>query len=443
MASEWPVVRLGDVVDLVTGFPFESHQYTDDPTAPRLLRGDNVAQGVLRWDGAKRWPPTGARDFGTYWLREGDVILAMDRPWIEAGLKFAAVRDSDLPALLVQRVARLRGTAKLDTPFLKYVIAGRAFTQYVTGIQTGTAVPHISGGQIRSYEFPLPPISQQRAIAQILGTLDDKIELNRRMSETLEAISRALYKSWFVDFDPVRAKFEGRDPGLPADLADLMPDSFADSELGDIPAGWKLSSIGEVAEVIDCLHSKKPERRGSGEPLIQLDNLRDDGLLDLSDPFLIDEPDYRLWTSRMEARTGDCVITNVGRVGAVAQIPQGTRAALGRNMTGIRCRSEYPFPTFLIEALRSDRMADEISLRTDSGTILDALNVRNIPRLRIVVPTESVLRVYEGHAHAFRARMEAALQESHSLARVRDALLPQLLSGQLRADGERFRGIAS
>src|SRR5439155_16482602 len=110
MASDWLTVRLGDVTDVLTGFPFKSDRYVADDAAPRLLRGDNVAQGVLRWEGAKRWPRDSVDDVANYLLREGDVILAMDRPWIEAGLKYASVRRSDLPSLLVQRVARFRGT---------------------------------------------------------------------------------------------------------------------------------------------------------------------------------------------------------------------------------------------------------------------------------------------------------------------------------------------
>ncbi len=444
MAGEWPIVRLGDVVDLVTGFPFESQHYTTDPTAPRLLRGDNVGQGVLRWDGAKRWPASGMGDLDSYWLSEGDVILAMDRPWIEAGLKYAAVRDSDLPALLVQRVARLRGTAKLDTGFLKYVIGGRAFTEYVTGVQTGTAVPHISGGQIRDYAFALPPLPEQRVIAHILGTLDDKIELNRRMNETLEAIARALFKSWFVDFDPVRAKAEGREPGLPPHLADLLfPDSFAVSELGEIPRGWKVAPLGDIADVIDCSHAKKPERREHGWPLLQLSNIRADGLLDMTDTYLIDESDYRAWTSRLEASPGDCVITNVGRVGAVAQIPGGLTAALGRNMTGVRCKPSFEYPTFLLEALLSEALRDEVALNTDAGTILDALNVRSIPRLRLALPDGDLAMRFEEIGRPIRAKMEANFEECRTLAALRDTLLPKLLSGELQVnDAERIIGRA-
>ena len=204
--EEWESVQLGEIVDLLAGFPFKSDRYVNYPKAPRLLRGDNIVQGTLRWDGAKRWPQEATDNLTPYWLREGDVVIAMDRPWIEAGLKFSSIRETDLPALLVQRVARLRGSGRLDTRFLNYVISCRDFTEYVLSVQTGTAVPHISAQQIKEFEFPLPPLPEQRAIAHVLGTLDDKIELNRRMNETLETMARALFKSWFVDFDPVRAK---------------------------------------------------------------------------------------------------------------------------------------------------------------------------------------------------------------------------------------------
>ncbi len=192
MANDWPLTTLGEVADIAFGFPFASSTYTGDPGGVRLLRGDNVAQGVLRWDGVKRWPKDLASGLDSYWLSEGDVILAMDRPWIEAGLKHASVEAADLPALLVQRVARLRGTGRLLTQFLRYVIGSQPFTEYVTSIQTGTAVPHISGGQIRSYQFRLPRLSEQQAIADVLGTIDEKVVSNLKAARSLEEFARAL-----------------------------------------------------------------------------------------------------------------------------------------------------------------------------------------------------------------------------------------------------------
>jgi type I restriction enzyme S subunit len=151
----------------------------------------------------------------------------------------------------------------------------------------------------------------------------------------------------------------------------------------------------------------------------------------MQDTYFIDEADYRKWVSRMEASPGDCVITNVGRVGAVAQMPVGQKAALGRNMTGVRCKPTFPFPTVLIECLLSQAMKNEIALKMDTGTILDALNVRNIPKLRFVRPTHDVLECFEHNVRPLRAQMERHLAESRTLAALRDTLLPELISGEL------------
>ena len=248
--------------------------------------------------------------------------------------------------------------------------------------------------------------------------MDDKIELNRKMNETLEAMSRAIFKSWFVDFDPI--------PGL------APHKECQDSPLGKIPKGWRVGELGQIADVIDCLHSKKPERQEHGLPLLQLWNIRDDGLVDMTDTYFIHDADYQLWTSRMEASPGDCVITNVGRVGAVAQVPEGVKAALGRNMTGIRCKSSFPFPTFLIESLLSEVMRNEISIKIDTGTILEALNVRNIPKLRLAIPQLEITRMFDQTCRQLRAKMEKDLAQSRTLATIRDALLPKLLSGEIR-----------
>src|SRR5437660_1245749 len=152
MASEqWVSTSLADEADLITGFPFQSKHYTEAADGVRLLRGDNVVQGRLRWEAVKRWPRDLLTDVAEYELQEGDVVLAMDRPWIEAGLKNACINKGDLPCLLVQRVARLRGRHRLDTGFLRYLIGSAEFTAHILSVQTGTTVPHISGGQIKSF----------------------------------------------------------------------------------------------------------------------------------------------------------------------------------------------------------------------------------------------------------------------------------------------------
>ncbi len=360
-----------------------------------------------------------------------DVLVSM------IGTVGEACLIKEKPDFAIKNIGLFKSKGEVEGKWLYYYLRSSDAQQLIREQARGTTQQYIPLGALREFPILVPDDrDEMRAIAHILSTLDDKIELNRRMNETLEAMARALFKSWFLDFDPVRAKTEGRDPGLPKPLADLFPDSFEDSELGEIPKGWEVTGVGLVADVIDCLHSTKPERRDAGMPLLQLANIRDDGLIDMEDTYFIDEADYRKWVSRMEASPGDCVITNVGRVGAVAQMPVGQKAALGRNMTGVRCKPAFPFPTVLIECLLSQAMKDEVVLKMDTGTILDALNVRNIPRLRFVRPrTREILDFFERKVRPLRAQMESYLAESRTLAALRDTLLPKLISGELRVTG--------
>jgi type I restriction enzyme, S subunit len=143
----------------------------------------------------------------------------------------------------------------------------------ISGYLTGSTMPKLIQGNMNRIELIVPPLPEQRAIAQILGSLDDKIELNRRMNETLESIARAIFKSWFLDFDPVRAKAEGRETGLPRHFADLFPDSFVDSELGEIPKEWEMVPLPDVIEV----NPPRSLRKGEVAPYLDMANMPTQG----------------------------------------------------------------------------------------------------------------------------------------------------------------------
>lgn len=167
----WVDTTLGIEIDLLTGFPFKSAQYTESEDSVRLLRGDNIIPGSLRWGDVKKWPASDTAQYERYKLFAGDVVLAMDRPWIKAGLKRAQIAKEDLPCLLVQRTARLRGNRSLDNRFLAYLIGSAAFTYHILGVQTGIGVPHISGQQIKDFQFLKPPLKAQIHIADQLDAL--------------------------------------------------------------------------------------------------------------------------------------------------------------------------------------------------------------------------------------------------------------------------------
>lgn len=233
-------------------------------------------------------------------------------------------------------------------------------------LKDGTSNPTLSRDTFGAQALPLPPLDHQRAISYILGTLDDKIELNRRMNETLEATARALFKSWFVDFDPVRAKHalsnvegaEGRDPGLPKPLADLFPDSFEDSELGEIPKGWAVRGLDEMARFLNGLALQKySPKDGRSLPVIKIAQLRagdtagaDAASADLEPDYVVEDGDVLFsWSGSLE-----CVLWAGGR-GALnqhlfkvtsAEFPKrtchSTRSATGPRSSSTSSRSTRP-----------------------------------------------------------------------------------------------------
>ena len=207
-----------------------------------LISVGEVGYGKFRvQESTPRVPREVVERLPEYLLETGDIVFgrkgAVDRS--------AMVKSEQSGWFLGSDGIRLRLPRTCDSRFMAYQLQSPAKRLWLLQHATGTTMASLNQGTIERVPVVLPPLSEQRAIAHILGTLDDKIELNRRMNETLEGIARAIFKSWFVDFDPVRAKVEGRDTGMPKHIADLFPDSFVDSELGEIPNGWRITDLTE------------------------------------------------------------------------------------------------------------------------------------------------------------------------------------------------------
>ena len=275
-------------------------------------------------------------------------------------------------------------------------------------------------------------LPEQRAIAHVLGTLDDKIELNRRMNETLEAMARALFKSWFVDFEPVRAKMEGRWrpgeslPGLPADLYDLFPDRLVDSELGEIPEGWEVKALGEVVE----LNPKEPMRRGTVAPYLDMAALPTSG----PSP---DEAVLREFKSGTRFRNGDTLLARItpclenGKTAFVQSLPEDT---VGWGSTEfIVMRAIPPVPSEYPYLLGRDMDFREHAIQSMTGTSgrqrvqVDALAPYLLP-----FPPSDVWATFGSLVSPMFANIEITRKDSRLLAAQRDALLPGLVSGEVR-----------
>jgi restriction endonuclease S subunit len=220
------MVEIGDFVDVVSGPAFKSSGFTDDPSDVTLIKGENIAQGYIAWDKSKFWPAADAEEYERFALQPGDIVLAMDRPWVTAGLKWARLKPHDPPSLLVQRVARLRARKGLSQDFLTYVIGSADFSEYVRNIMGGTNVPHISGAQIKAFKFRKPGENEQGAIAETLSAYDGLIENNRRRIVLLEEAARMLYREWFVRF-----RFPGHGH---VKIIDGLPDGWGRRTFDDV-----------------------------------------------------------------------------------------------------------------------------------------------------------------------------------------------------------------
>jgi type I restriction enzyme, S subunit len=200
-ASDHIATTLGKEVDLVAGFAFSSSRYSNYENDIRLLRGDNIMQGYLRWEDVKRWPMSDSAAHEKFALKDGDVVLAMDRPWVKAGLKRAQMTATDLPCLQVQRTARLRSKQNLSADFLFHLTGSQAFSRHLLDVQTGIGVPHISGAQIQDFKFMRPPLAKQAMIATELQKLQEETQrlesIYRQKLTALDDLKKSLLHQAF------------------------------------------------------------------------------------------------------------------------------------------------------------------------------------------------------------------------------------------------------
>lgn len=287
-----------------------------------------------------------------------------------------------------------------------------------------SAVPGVNRNDLHEMAIPYIEGKKQEKIAAVLSALDAKIEVNNRINAELESLAKTIYDYWFVQFD-----FPNED-GKPykASGGEMV---YHPELKREIPAGWEVDFIEEYCYVIDCLHAKKPDHIFESENyyLMQLENIEDSGLLNLSNKYYVSKSDYCKWINRIEIKEDDIIITNAGRVAATAQIPKGIVSGIGRNITAIR-----PFaisPTYLFLAFRGVDLIRQIKLNTDSGAFFTSLNVKGIKKLLIVKPPQKIQDGFENIVYRIRRKREINNKENQQLTQLRDWLLPLLMNGQI------------
>jgi len=408
----WPTVRLGDHADACLGKMLDQKKNRGELFP--YLGNKNVRWG--RFDisdlGQMRF---GDHEHDRYGLKHGDLVVCEGG---EPGR--CAIWKDEVPGMKIQKALhRIRAREQLDNRFLHYwfLLAGRngALEPYFTG----TTIKHLTGKAIAELQIPLPPKPEQRAIAHVLGTLDDKIELNRRMNETLEAMARALFKSWFVDFDPMRAKMEGRDTGLPDDIADLFPDRMVDSEMGQIPEGWEAKSLKDCMNL--TMGQSPPGRtyndHGDGLPFFQGRS-----------EFGFRYPEKRRFCSAPTrvANPEDTLVSVRAPVGDINLAWE--RCCIGRGVAALRHKSGSSSYTYH----SAWSLQRELKEYEHTGTVFGAINKGQFQALKVTDPDPRVVEAFDTISVSMDARIRSNTAASRTLAGLRDTLLPKLISGEIR-----------
>ncbi len=361
--------------------------------------------------------------------REGDILYSTVRPNQRHHGILGKVPQNFVASTGFTVIRGREGVA--DTAFLYWFLAQDAVVDRLQTIaeHSTSAYPSIRPVDIESIVLHLPGLSEQCAIARVLGALDDRIELDRRMNATLETMARALFKSWFVDFDPVRAKMEGRDTGLPRDIAALFPDRLVDSELGEIPEGWEVSEIGSEVDVLGGAtpSTTKEEYWQRGEHYWatpkDLSRLRSPVLLRTARS--VTEAGLAQISSGLLPR-GTVLLSSRAPIGylAITDVP----TAVNQGFIAMVCEKRLSNVFVLFWCYETLRHIRGIS----GGSTFAEISKRTFRPIPVLVPPKGVRRKYDGAVRSLHDRMVANSKEAESLTHTRDVMLPKLVSGEVR-----------
>jgi type I restriction enzyme S subunit len=426
MVGEWVETTLDGVADFLSG------------GTPSKARSDY-------WGGSIPW--VSAKDMKRFRLEDTEDHLTNEgaengTKIVPAGTVFLLARGmtllNDVPICVAgkamafnQDVKALRPKSGVRNEFLPYLLLGHKERLLASVDLAGHGTGRLNSHELKGLGVLLPPEPEQLAIARILSTLDDKIELNQRLNETLEAVARALFKSWFVDFGPVRAKAEGRDPVLPKSLADLFPNRLVDSELGEVPEGWEIKGLDQIARFLNGLALQKyPPTGARSLPVIKIAQLRSrraDGA-DRASANL--DPDYIV-------ADGDILFSWSGSLECV--LWAGGSGALNQHLFKVTASN---YPRWLCYFAVHHHLDDFRHIAAGKATTMGHIQRHHLSDAKITLPPISISHEIDRHISPLFESLWKHEVESRTVAALRDALLPKLVSGELRIrDAERLAGL--
>ena len=364
-------------------------------------------------------------------LHSGDLLFARQSLVLQGAGKCSIFLSNDEPTTFESHVIRVRLDPSCADPLFYYYYwqshEGRSAMRSI--VEQGAGASGIRASDLATLPVVVRPIAEQRAIAHILGTLDDKIELNQKINKTLEEIAKVIFKSWFVYFDPVRAKAEGRPTGLPPEINDLFPDKFVESEIGEVPKGWIVLSLDEVGIFRNGLALQKYPASEDSEPLpvvkiaqLRKGNTKGDNVFasNIPDEFIIDDGDFIFsWSGSL-----------------LAKYWVGGKGALNQHLFKVE---EKMAPLWFVANWVHQHMPEFRSIAQSKATTMGHIKREHLKQAKCVRPPKPLISVAEKIISPLIDRGIFAQKESKTLENLRDALLPKLISGELRiTDAEKF-----
>ena len=429
MAIEWETCKLGDLIEIKHGWPFKSELYSEILTGKPIV----MSIGNFDYEGGLRLDSTVLKEYrgefpGAYSLDPGDLILVMtcQTPGGEILGVPGRIPSDSRTYLHNQRLGKvvIKDGKRVELSFLYWLFLFPAFNRELVNSATGTKILHTAPSRIEAFEFALPSIEEQRRIADTLWKLQDKIDLNEKMNETLEAMARALFKSWFVDFDPVRAKAKGLDAGLPASIASLFPDSFEDSEIGDIPKGWRAGKLADFASLNP--QSWPRETRPESIQYVDLSNVKW-GRIEQRTTYLSNEAPSR---AQRVLKPGDTIVGTVrpgnGSYALIAE--EGLTGSTGFAVLRPTVKSSTEF---VYLAATSPESIDYLTHVADGGAY-PAVHPEIVAAQIVACPDHEILSAFSELMAPVMRLIAQHQQQCASLSGVRDFLLPKLMSGKIR-----------
>ncbi len=424
--SNWDSVRLGDLVKITHGWPFKSELFSEERNGRPIV----VGIGNFKYTGGFRFESTSVKEYTgeypkEYELAPGDILLVMTCQTSGGeilGIPGRIPNDGNV-YLHNQRMGKVVVTApdRICPDFIYHLALTSEFNRELCVSASGTKILHTAPSRIEAFTFRLPPLPEQKAIARILGTLDDKIELNRRMNATLEAMARALFQSWFVDFDPVHAKAAGRPPsGMDAPTAALFPAGFQDSPLGEIPAGWGVKSLDDIAQFLNGLALQKfPPGDGETLPVIKIAQLRKGDTIgadrcssELPAEYIIGDGDILFsWSGSLEV-----------------ELWCGGNGALNQHLFKV---TSQDFPQWFYYHWTRHHLESFRLIAASKATTMGHIQRKHLTEAKVLVPTPSLIEELSPVIQPLLDQIVANRTQSRTLATLRDTLLPKLLSGEL------------